>query len=221
MSHVFCPQYRLAGAPTRARFPAAVQDAVSAYLHLLRHHSVPARRVVVSGDSAGGNVVLALLRYIAEFGGEVGVEAPGCAWLWSPWVRPAGAVEGGGRAYTRSVNYGVDYLSVGFGAWGARCYGVEDVYVNGGGRGEKAFRSPGTPIWIQTGGREMLLQEDVEFYEELKRANEVECELEIVPYAPHDIALVGHIVGFSREYAQALKKAEAFYKRVSATAAKE
>ena len=67
------PQYRLASGPTRARFPAALQDAWSAYLHLVREMGVAPGRVVLSGDSAGANLVLGLLRYVAEYGPGLGV----------------------------------------------------------------------------------------------------------------------------------------------------
>lgn len=224
ISHVFCPQYRLAGAPTNARYPAALQDALTSYLYLLRDCGIPASRIIVSGDSAGGNIVNGLLRYLAVYGSELGIEAPACAWLWSPWTNPSLALD---AAYiVRSPNYPSDYISTGFGAWGARVYAghreglVEDVWISA--VNAEPYPSP-SPIWMQTGGRELLFHDNVEFFEGLKKVNEKKragggggqpCELEIVPYAPHDIALTGHVVGFTKEYAEALKKAEAFFQRV-------
>ncbi|KAF4543216.1 Alpha beta hydrolase fold-3 domain containing protein [Lasiodiplodia theobromae] len=221
VSHVFCPQYRLAGAPTHARYPAALQDALTSYLYLLRSCRIPASRIIVSGDSAGGNIVNGLLRYLATYGAEIGVEPPACAWLWSPWTNPSLALD---AAYiVRSPNYPSDYISTGFGAWGARVYAghreglVKDVWISA--VNAEPYHSP-SPVWMQTGGRELLFHDNVEFFEGMKKVNEKRggggqpCELEIVPYAPHDIALTGHVVGFTKEYAEALKKAEAFFQRV-------
>lgn len=218
VSHVFCPQYRLAGAPSKTRFPGALQDAVTSYLHLLRTHRIPASRIIFSGDSAGGNIVNGLLRYIAVHGQELDIPAPACAWMWSPWINPSLALDA--AQFARSPNYQSDYITEGFGAWGCRVYAphcdINDAWVSGGAH---PFRSP-APVWVQTGGRELLFHDNVEFFESLRKINGdekdggVPCELEIVPYAPHDIPLVGHIVAFSKEYAEVLKKANAFYERV-------
>lgn len=217
VGHVYCPQYRLAGAPTSARFPAPLQDAVTAYAYLVRDRGVPAQRVIVSGDSAGGNIVNGLLRYLAAEGAALGLPPPACAWLWSPWINPCIALDTAQIA--RSPNFASDYISEEFGAWGCRVYASEaDIvapYVSGGAH---PYVSP-CPVWVQTGGRELLFHDNVEFFEGLKKVNDekaggVPCELEIVPYAPHDIPLVGHVVGFSKEYAEVLGKADAFFKRV-------
>lgn len=55
-------QYRLAGPATH--FPAALQDALTAYHHVL-NLGVRAEDIILSGDSSGGNLVLALLRHLA------------------------------------------------------------------------------------------------------------------------------------------------------------
>jgi acetyl esterase/lipase len=60
-AYVFCPQYRLASNPG-GRFPAQLQDAVTSLLYLTDEMQVPARKITISGDSAGGNICLALLR---------------------------------------------------------------------------------------------------------------------------------------------------------------
>ncbi|OMP86628.1 Lipase 2 [Diplodia seriata] len=222
ISHVFCPQYRLASS---APFPAALQDALTAYLHLRRRLRVPARRIVLSGDSAGGNIVNGLLRYLGTYHDDT-EDFPACAWLWSPWTSPALALVPGRTA--RSPNYRSDYVSERFGAWGCRAYAGGRLVDDDGGWitavAADPFPSP-SPVWVQTGARELLFHDNVEFFEGLRRLNEEKkkraggvvgqpCELEIVPHAPHDIALLGHVLGFSGEYAEALKKAEAFFQRV-------
>jgi acetyl esterase/lipase len=85
-THVICPQYRLASNPG-GRFPAQLQDAITSLLYLTEEMQVPASKITISGDSAGGNLCLALLRYISD-NPKAAVPSPGCAFLWSPWVDP-------------------------------------------------------------------------------------------------------------------------------------
>lgn len=75
-------------------FPAAVDDAVSAYRALLEH--TPAERIVVAGDSAGGGLSLALLQRLRE----EGLPMPAGAALLSPW----GDLTGTLPAYTREAH---------------------------------------------------------------------------------------------------------------------
>jgi acetyl esterase/lipase len=72
---VMLPEYRLA--PEHPA-PAALDDCELAYRQLL--HGVPAERIVVAGDSAGGNLALALLQRCQR----VGLPMPAGAVLLSP-----------------------------------------------------------------------------------------------------------------------------------------
>ena len=61
--------YRLSsGSPLESKnpFPAAVIDAVAAYKYLVCKVGFEPQNVIVGGDSAGGNLALALTRYIVE-----------------------------------------------------------------------------------------------------------------------------------------------------------
>lgn len=80
-SHVFMPQYRLSHGDN-TRFPAALQDVVTAYCYLTQELGVPASKIVLSGDSAGANLVMAFVRYLADHGKEVELDNPKAAWLW-------------------------------------------------------------------------------------------------------------------------------------------
>lgn len=62
-------------------FPAAIEDAVAAYRHLLDRGIAPSR-IAVAGDSAGGGLTLACLLAARE----AGLPLPGAAFLISPWV---------------------------------------------------------------------------------------------------------------------------------------
>lgn len=75
---VYVPDYGLA--PERP-FPAGVDDAVAAYQALLGM-GVPADRLVVGGDSAGGGLSAALLLALKD----KGLPQPLCGVLLSPWT---------------------------------------------------------------------------------------------------------------------------------------
>lgn len=113
-SHLCMPLYKLASNPG-GRFPAALQDALSAYHHLLQHYS--SSKIVFSGDSAGGDIVISLLRYIADHGDETGLPSPKGALLF-PAIDMLAALE---EERIRSArNYATDYLDPTFLAWGAK-----------------------------------------------------------------------------------------------------
>jgi acetyl esterase/lipase len=212
VTHVVTPQYRLSSNPG-GRFPAAFQDAVTSYAYLVHTLKVPADRITISGDSAGGNLALALLRYIAEFGKEVDLPWPGCIWLWSPWVD----VEAGRDPanINQSSNEATDYLGGGFGQWGSDSFAPKgkvdsaNPYLTPLGN---AFASR-TPIWIQTGDAEVLYDDDVEIASQFKKIAGNTVELEVTKGTPHDIILVGHLLGFNKEASEAAKKASEFLRR--------
>ena len=77
-ARVFSQNYRLAPAYP---FPAAIDDAMAGYQWLLRQGVKP-EHLIVSGDSAGGGLVLALLLSCRS----EGVPMPAGAILYSPWT---------------------------------------------------------------------------------------------------------------------------------------
>ncbi|OZJ01454.1 hypothetical protein BZG36_05566 [Bifiguratus adelaidae] len=81
---VFAINYRLA---PEIPFPGALQDAVSAFLHLIDPPTrgglgYSPKNVIIMGDSAGGNLSLATMLYLRDHGFDL----PGGACLLSPWV---------------------------------------------------------------------------------------------------------------------------------------
>ena len=62
-------------------YPAAHEDAMTAW-RFLRKQGIPARNIVVGGDSAGGNLTITLINRLRA----AGEEQPACAWLASPWT---------------------------------------------------------------------------------------------------------------------------------------
>lgn len=106
--------YRLS-APNQPRigsYPAALLDAIAGYLYLIRFCGFKARNIIIAGDSAGGNLALALCRYLRD---EKIEEMPGCLLLLSPWADvsrshsgPLGAVN---LFSSASRNKGADIIS--------------------------------------------------------------------------------------------------------------
>jgi monoterpene epsilon-lactone hydrolase len=62
-------------------FPAARDDALTVWRRL-RKEGYPAKRIAIGGDSAGGNLALALVGELKRTGEDL----PGCLWLLSPWL---------------------------------------------------------------------------------------------------------------------------------------
>ncbi|MCJ1460106.1 hypothetical protein MMC28_010485 [Mycoblastus sanguinarius] len=110
-------QYRLACDPS-CTFPAAIQDAVTAYRYLL-DIGIPPSSVVISGDSAGGNIALALLRYISTPDGNA-LPSPSAALLWSPSVDLAAQCDSDSIDLHR--NNRTDYITGFTLVWGVKAY---------------------------------------------------------------------------------------------------
>ncbi|KAG8691700.1 hypothetical protein FRC11_012451 [Ceratobasidium sp. 423] len=90
ISRVLSLDYRLSSThpyPTVAPFPSALLDSLAGYLYLTRTLGFKPQNVIVSGDSAGGNLALALARYLRD-SPELGLGMPGGLVLISPWADP-------------------------------------------------------------------------------------------------------------------------------------
>lgn len=204
-THVLTPQYRLSSS-AGGRFPAALQDAISSYMHLTDKLRVPASRITISGDSAGGNLALALLRYINDHGKSLGIPWPGCVWLWSPWVDVGAAIDK--KNIAQSPQYGSDYLGPGFGYWGSTTLAVKhdpkDPYISPLGH---PFESK-SPIFIQTGKAEVLYDDNTKIAKEFEsKGTKVHL---VVKNAPHDIILIGPLLDFVKEAQESAKEAGDF-----------
>ncbi|MEM1415588.1 MAG: alpha/beta hydrolase [Myxococcota bacterium] len=148
-------------------FPAPVDDVVAAFRALVKS-GVPAARIVVSGDSAGGGLALALVQRLRDAGEAM----PAALALFSPWV--CLALEG--ESMARNVRY--DYLSKPAMERFARYYlqgtdprnpEVSPLHAD--------FRDL-PPMLLQAGGAELLVS-DIERLAERARAAGVEVRLEV------------------------------------------
>lgn len=96
---IFALDYHLA---PEFLYPTQLEEAVSAYDYLLHDMAIPAERVVVAGDSAGGHLVLSMLVSLQQ---RSWLAKPGGAMLFSPWLS---------LHHTRSTNADTDALSASF-----------------------------------------------------------------------------------------------------------
>ncbi|KAF2472328.1 alpha/beta-hydrolase [Lindgomyces ingoldianus] len=216
-THIFMPQYRLSTLPASKKsnpFPAALQDCLTSYLYLVNELKISPSNIVISGDSAGANAAISILRYIAEYGAETSIPAPSAAWLWSPWISP---LEATSDDFTRNnPNYNTDYLSYPFTLWGSLAYAgpagksiLSSPYIS---HKKNPFKTE-VPLWVTTGGAEVLYFDDKEFADMMKEAgNNVTFDVE--PIVPHDVLLIGGNLGFDKEATANAKRAGEWLKSV-------
>lgn len=90
VNRVFAPEFRLSSAePFEAAnpFPAALLDALTGYLYLVKSLGFSPSDVILEGNSSGGNIACALTRYLTEYRGIFELPAPpGALLLLSPWA---------------------------------------------------------------------------------------------------------------------------------------
>ncbi|KAK7733128.1 hypothetical protein SLS53_008316 [Cytospora paraplurivora] len=201
-SHICMNLYRLASNPG-GRFPAALQDALSAYHHLLQE--VPASNIILSGDSAGGHIVIGLLRYIADHGVKTGLPPPKSALLFSPAIDMLAPLEP--ENITRNRNYNKDYLDPTFLSWGAKRFVSQNSesrpYMNPLGY---PFKSP-CSIWVFCGGCELFYHDVTEFVEQMKTVKGNEVEFKVERLANHDIVFAGNLTGWRNQAEEAAYEA--------------
>jgi epsilon-lactone hydrolase len=195
---VLVPDYRLA---PEHPFPAAVEDSVRAYLWML-DSGVPADRIVMAGDSAGGGLVLSVQTTLQR----QGLPLPGGSMLLCPAVDlgyeeeielPAEPQPAISIAQLRS--FAAAYLA------GASPH---DEVVN-------ALRADLTgypPMLIQAGTGDVLGKDAHRLVEHATGCG-VDVQFELYPVTTHDF----HVFwSFLPEAADALEQAGAFVRRVAA-----
>lgn len=156
-------------------YPAAHQDAQKAW-RFLRRQGVPANRIVVGGDSAGGNLTVTLINGLRAAGEDL----PTCAWLVSPWtdLTMSGATLATKDAVDPLIHKG--YLEE-----------LAEAYVPGTVDRKDPLISPlfadlhgFPPILIQVGSAETLLA-DASRFAAAAGAADVDVTLQIWPHMIH------------------------------------
>lgn len=166
---VVAPEYRLA---PEHPYPAALEDTLAVFGALAGAN--PGRRLLVAGDSAGGNLALALMLALRDRG-QAG---PAAAVLVSPWLDLAAT-----RASCRD-NERYDYGMTSFLLRQAREFAGRFPLADPRLSPIHAVLEGLPPLYLQVGGAERLRDECLEFAERARRAN-VSVELDLVPQMPH------------------------------------
>ena len=202
---VLLVNYRLAS-DTNGCFPAALQDAITAFKYLLDLGISP-NRIVLSGDSSGANLVLALLRYISENEQECLLPYPLGATLWSPWVDMTRST----ADYEGHRNYQSDYLPASLAAWGSR------AYVPPGHPPSGPYFSPvkhpfatKAKLFIELGTAELLADEIEDLANIMGAVAGNDAMLWRVQNAMHDTFAAGGDLGFEAEAREAVRRAGKF-----------
>jgi acetyl esterase/lipase len=200
----FWLQYRLAGGSNPTSYPGAMQDAVTAYIYLVDEMGISPSRIVLAGDSTGSTIAVALLRYLASIEEVQDHELaelppPKACLLFSPSVEYC--FEGDPDAVCANRNINTDYVEARMMAWGARAIAppetvrLDDPYIS---PALHPFATP-VPIFVQAGGAEVLSDSVRGFANAMSAVPGNLVEHFEVPDVPHDVYVVGTVLGWPKE----------------------
>jgi len=167
---VWSCDYRLAPAHP---FPAALDDVMAAYRHVLMH--VPARDVVVAGSSAGGNLAAAMLLLARS----EQLPMPAALVLLTPGLDMTGA--GDSRVTNRFLDVN---LPDGGGTGPASYVGESDPTHPWLSPLYGEYDADWPPTLLASGTRDLLLSDTVRMHRILRRAG-VWAELHVTEAGPH------------------------------------
>jgi len=133
-------------------------------------------------------------------------------------VQPSGGLDE--TAVTSNPNYNTDYLPPSFITWGLKAYAglagtsmLSSPYISHLGH---PFATP-TPIYLNTGGAEVLCADDVRCGEEMKGVSGNRVVVDVEDAVPHDIVLMSQYNAFHEEASRCVKRAGEWWNGVKAT----
>lgn len=165
------PHYRLT---PEHPFPAAIDDALAAYRHLLAA-GYAADEIALAGDSAGGGLAFALSLRLQE----EGLAQPACVVGFSPWADMTGEAASLRSNVTRDVMLPAQRLSE-----------VVEMYLGAHDRADP-LASPAFGSWISpppaliTASRAEILLDDAKAVADALRQAGGDVRLELWPGLPH------------------------------------
>jgi acetyl esterase/lipase len=154
-------------------YPAALDDAMKAYRHILMSGVAP-EELLVGGESAGGNLAAALLLKAKE----LGMAQPAGLYMLSPWLDMTTTAESYDRVGERDPVISRDDIRA-FGA--AFLGGNRDDHLTSPVRADPAGLPP---ILIQVGTEEVLLSDSINFANRAALAG-IDVTLRVWPGMPH------------------------------------
>ena len=183
-SRTFALDYRLA--PEHS-FPAQLEDALAAYRWLLETGVAP-ERLVVMGDSAGGNLTLALLLALKD----ARVPLPALAICLAPWVD----LSNSGNSMTTNADH--DWIEKRmadrWAKWFCKGTSTHDPLVSPNHADLRGL----PPIYIQAGSAEILYDMICAFAEKAKGQG-ADVTLQVWENMTHDFQAFGDITPESKE----------------------
>jgi monoterpene epsilon-lactone hydrolase len=180
--------YRLA---PEAPYPAAVDDAVAAFLVLARAND--ASRIAISGDSAGGGLAVATARRLIDSHGV----HPAALALFSPWTDASDDSDEIPRDLVVNVKWGARNGALYAAGADPRDPGLSPMFAS-------FDKMP--PMWVQTGQKELLYKQILRFVD-TARAGGADVTLREHPTLWHS----GHTqAGVVREATEVIQEAGIF-----------
>jgi acetyl esterase/lipase len=191
-----------------------LQDAVTSYVWLIDVSGFEARKIIISGDGAGGALALGLVRWLGQQ--RVGLQSPlGCL-LWSPQLDLAGQM---GENADAKIYSKVDYLDARILKWALELYLGPRSHQSGRDLGRDQLaksqfvslsRHPfATPIaiWLMVGKVEMLRNTIVAFAEAMSLVSSNTVGRFEIDVAPHNIFMMGERLGWKKQAKDAAREA--------------
>jgi len=195
-SPVLSIDYRLA---PENPFPAALEDAVSAYIWLIEYKNIKPSKIAIAGDSAGGGLTFATLLKLRDEEKTL----PACAISLSPWTDLA--LTGDSIKTKADVDI---MLTENEGEQSAELY-LKDIDR------KHPLASPLyadlkglPPLLIQTGTAEIILDDSTRFAEKAEKSD-VKVTLDLWSDMPHVFQIFGNLMPESKK---ALEKIGDFIK---------
>ena len=183
-SRTFAPDYRLT---PEHPFPAQMKDALAAYRWLLDSGHLP-ERLVIAGDSAGGNLTLTLLLAIRD----AGLPFPAGAICIAPWTDLSNPGES--MKTNDSHDWITERMAIRWGDWFCQGRDPGNPLISPVHADLKGL----PPIYIQAGSAEILHDMICDFEKEAKKQG-ADVKLEVWPNMTHDFQAFGDIIPESKD----------------------
>jgi acetyl esterase/lipase len=188
---IFAPDYRMT--PEHPH-PAQIDDALAAYRFLLAQGVEPSR-LIVAGDSAGGNAMLMTIARLRD----LGLPQPALGIGICPWTdtRPRGASLFGNDRYDLVQGY----MTQVFAAWLKGVTGVSSGITDAElSPIDQNFRGL-APLYLQAGGKEILV-DMIRDFAKTAQAQGANVRLDVWEHMTHEFQYSGDFLPESQEALQ-------------------
>lgn len=169
-------------------YPAAYDDAYSAYLALL-NSGVPASKIIVAGDSAGGGLAIALLLRLRDENKPL----PSCAFTLSAWAD----LTHSGTSHVTNREVDISLSTEGLASAAQRYLGSTPANHPSASPVFGSFEGL-CPLYLTVGSDEIVLSDSTRIAEAAAVAD-VDVTLRVLPHLPHDWPLFSFMLSEGRD----------------------